>query len=131
MKNLLRVVGILLFSMMVMQLSFAQGRKGNPGPEARAKRQSEHLFSQITSFSEDQKSKIQEINLRYAKLMQEKRQSNQEDREAMRAEMKALRKQKREEFKAIMTEEQYGQYVKLQKEQGKGNRGRKKGRGKN
>ncbi len=110
--------------------------QAQPGPgreradaETRAQRQTERMAEQL-GLSEAQATKVGEVNLNFAKKMQEAFQSAEGDRTAMRATMQTLRAEHKEELKQYLTEEQFANFEKLEAKgrERRGQRGRE-GRG--
>lgn len=76
--------------------------------EQRAERQTERL-AQTLSLTDDQKKSMYEANLAAAKKMESQRDDNKES-------WKAVKQEKDEQYKSILTAEQYQQYVQQKKE---------------
>lgn len=121
--------------MLVVGLTFAltacaqQGPRGErPSAEEMAKRQTE-MIQKATGIDKATAEKLNAINLKYAKQMQEMREKSGDQREAMRESMVASREAREAEIKALLTEEQYTKYKKHQEEmrnrqkEGQGHRG--------
>ena len=89
--------------------SFAQSNqtvaKGRT-PEQRAEHLTGWMDKKLT-LTTDQKSKIYDVNLKYAKMNQEARTSDTDNRKAMHQELKANEKEREAEFKTILTAEQF------------------------
>ena len=102
-----------LFVMSIMLLAsftFATAQQRQMGtPEERAKASVERL-STLLSLTDDQKTKIQAIELDLNKQMDEKRQSSQGDREAMMAVFQEFQKTREEKYKAVLTADQFKKY---------------------
>ena len=82
-------------------------------PEERAKRESEWMKTDLV-LTEKQIPLFDTINLKYAKKQVElRKQMEGQDREAMRPKMEELQKQKSEELKAVLTEDQLKKYIEL------------------
>jgi len=75
-------------------------------PEQRADRITNWMNRKLT-LTADQKTKIYDVNLKYAKLNQETRTSEADNKKAMRQELMASEKEREEEFKAILTSDQF------------------------
>lgn len=75
-------------------------------PEQRAERITNWMNKKLT-LTADQKSKIYDVNLKYAKLNQETRTNDADNRKAMHQELKASEKEREDEFKTILTPEQF------------------------
>ncbi|MCW3806755.1 hypothetical protein [Plebeiibacterium marinum] len=102
MKNLV-FIAILILSLST-QLT-AQRPQRNMDPVERSKKQTERM-KELLELSDEQAVKIQEINLDFAKQVQEMRKNNT-DREAMRESMQTLRAEHKEQMKKVLNEEQY------------------------
>lgn len=113
-SNGLKRAGVMLvFSFVIMQAS-AQKDSTTHSPEARAKSVTDKMKTELT-LSDDQYSKVYDINLKYA----------QKNKEALKAEgtrmsklkaVKAENAEKNKEIKAVLTEEQFTKYKSMQKE---------------
>lgn len=101
-------------------LAAVQAQPGGEGmgrdPEKRAEQQTATMTEKL-SLSEAQTAKVKEINLKYATKIKEVRDNAGGDREAMRAAMTALRDEQDKELKAVLTDEQWQQWVKIREEQ--------------
>jgi periplasmic protein CpxP/Spy len=88
-----------------------QGQKRTP--EERAKRETEWMKTDLT-LMEKQIPLVDTINLKYAKKQDEMRkQMEGQDREAFRPKMEEMQKQKNEELKSVLTEDQLKKYIEL------------------
>src|SRR5215469_13572886 len=94
-----------LFGLVIVCLSyvgaFAQSQSTTPAastPEQRAERITAWMTKKLT-LTDDQKSKIYDINLKYAKLNQETRTNDADNRKAMLQDLKASEKEREDEFK--------------------------------
>jgi len=97
-------------------------------PEERAKRDSEWMKTDL-ALTEKQIPLVDTLNLKYAKKLTELRKTMEgQDREAFRPKMEELQKQKSEELKAILTEEQMKKYLELLPQR-RGGRGQGQGQG--
>ena len=103
-KLVIAMMSILLVSTSV----FAQQRQ-RPSAEDMAKRQTEHMAKNL-SLTDEQKAKIEAINLKYGQKMEEMIQAGKEEREAKMELLKKNRDAKDTEFKEVLTPEQYTQY---------------------
>jgi Spy/CpxP family protein refolding chaperone len=116
---------LVLFSIFLLaSTSLAQPGYGsfqNSSPEERAKIQTDQMREKL-NFTDEQDSSIYEINLKYARKIQELMKGEQE-RDEIRSKMGELMKEKDEELKGILTEEQFELYLNYKKEL----RGKKKG----
>ncbi len=66
--------------------------------------------------ADQQREDVEFINTKYRAQMQQIRQNNEGDREAMRPKMMELRDKQNAELKEVFTEEQFAQYKKWQDE---------------
>ena len=138
MKNL-KVTFVSFFASLTL-LMFALPAVAQPGgggrdmdPEARAEQQAKRM-QQDLELSDEQYQEVKAINLMAAKDMQETRQNNEGDREAMRAAMQQIRTETEAQFQAILSPEQWTKFETMQAErqeerkegqQGRAPRGRK------
>jgi hypothetical protein len=86
-----------------------------------AKRQTE-MIQKATGIDDATAKKVQEINLKYSKIMRDMREKS-DDREAMREEMGKIREKRDAEIKALLTDEQYKKYQAQQEEMRKNRQG--------
>jgi Spy/CpxP family protein refolding chaperone len=75
-------------------------------PEQRAEHLTNWMNKKLT-LTADQKSKIYDINLKYAKMNQQTRTNDADDKKAMHQELKANESERETEFKAILTPDQF------------------------
>jgi len=101
-------------------------------PEGSNKQNKEKMQERMTAYNamldslgltEQQREDVEFINTKYKAQMQQIRQNNEGDREAMRPKMMELRDKQNAELKEVFNEEQFAEYQKWQKE----NRSRRKG----
>jgi len=85
----------------------------NLSVEERAEKQTE-LQAEKLQLNEEQREAMHDINLKYARKVEELRQGGRSFR-TMRK-IKALRKDKEKEIKEVLTDEQYKEYQALQEE---------------
>lgn len=102
----------------------AQRGQGNRNPEAMAERQTKYMVKEL-DLNDEQTTQVQEINLAFAKKLQEARKELKGDREAMQELRAELDTARDEELKAIFTEEQFATYQELKASRGKGKKGKK------
>lgn len=124
----------ILFKTIILTLFIATGIvsvQAQPGggrdfdPVKRAERTTAMMVDSL-SLSTKQGEKVGEINLKYAKLMQEARNQNTEgDWEAMRATMMSLRTEQNKELQKVLTTDQWQKWEKIQEAMwsGRGERG--------
>jgi hypothetical protein len=106
-----------------------QGRgRGQGNPEEMAQRQSQRMATQL-GLNADQTAKVQQILLARSQEMQTMRSQAQGggDRSQMRQQMQANRTKYEEQFKAVLTPEQYTKFSTMQAD--RMNRGGGPGRG--
>ena len=132
MKIMLQFTALLILSLFVVSDIQAQRWGGTPEENARA--QTQRMTDSLT-LSSAQVVKVEEINLKYANLQADfrskARDSEEFDREAMRAGMKKLRDEQKTELKKILTSDQFDQFEKMEaarRENREGKRGGKKGK---
>ncbi|MEM6967571.1 MAG: hypothetical protein AAF573_22595 [Bacteroidota bacterium] len=102
-----------------------QGRRGNS--EQRQKRM-EALYAEL-NLSEAQKVKVQEISEKYQSRRRAIFQSSAGDQQAMQAEMQKMRAEQNQEYKGVLTAEQYEKFIKIMEEQRQNRSGRRRNRG--
>lgn len=97
-------------------------------PEQMAEKQTTRMTEKL-GLDETQTLKVQEINLVYAKKMQEAHESNKGNREAMKEIGTAIREEKNVEMQQVLTVEQFSAYEEMQAKQAdrKGKKGRQRG----
>ena len=88
-----------------------QGKHGNHDPEARAKKQTEKMKTDL-ALNEQQTTQVESINLKYAK-------KRKELREEVRKQMKAIEEDKQKELEGVLTKDQLEKYSKAKEEQRK------------
>ena len=121
---------IVMLSVLLPQVLFAQPGRGR-SPEQRAQRQTQ-LMTDSLALSEAQTAKVGEVNLKYAKKMQEIRKSADGDYTAMREMMQSMRKEQQTELNKYLTAEQAAKWetIEAQLRERRGRRGGKGKRGK-
>ncbi|MDI1325171.1 MAG: DUF4890 domain-containing protein [Algoriphagus sp.] len=118
MKKLIIASGLMV---MISLSTFAQQGKGGekPNPEERAKQMTERLATEL-ELNDAQKNQVLAINMEYAK----KREA---EKEAMKAEMEARKKEQQEheaKIQAVLTETQKAKWVELKDERKAHHKGR-------
>ena len=88
--------------------------RGNATPEERSKRQTEKMKEDL-KLTPAQESKVEAINLKYAKKMEDVRKIS--DTAVQRKTVMGLAKQKEAELKPILTADQLKSYQKMVEEQ--------------
>jgi Spy/CpxP family protein refolding chaperone len=113
MKSRIRPIALLLALLPLG--AWAQPGSGRPpmDPAAMAARQTQ-MMSDSLGLSEEQKSQVEEINLRYANKMGEIRQTYAGDMENMRLEMMVLRDEKDAELKKVLSKDQQKKWRAIQ-----------------
>jgi Spy/CpxP family protein refolding chaperone len=113
--NRIKIIFATLFSVITMAFSVsaqdkteASDKYRSHDPEARAKKQTEMMKTQL-GLTAEQASKVESINLKYA-------QKGKEQREAIHKQMKSLREEREKDMTAILTKEQIEKYNKLKEE---------------
>ena len=107
-----------MFAMMIVLGSLlstvSYGQRQAPDPETRAKKMTEKMKTEL-SLTDDQYNKMYDINLKYAGKMQDLRKQ-EGDRQAKMTEMKEINKSRKEEYKAVLSEEQMTKLKEMQKD---------------
>ena len=132
MKSIFRLVVMQVF---IFALSFtATAQPGPPpSPEEMAERQTKHLTEKL-ELDENQKAKVHEINLTFAKKVQAMREEGKGHRETMQEKRESLHKERDAEMNEVLSDEQYKTLEKIKSDRpgprhGKrGKRGDRKGR---
>lgn len=117
----MKITLILLFSTMVGAVCAQKGGnagdrpsdgRGRPGatPEMRAKRQTDRMKEQL-NLNPAQESKVEAINLKYAKKMDEARKKA--DPGTQQKEALAIQSQRENEMKGVLNSAQYKEYLKM------------------
>jgi hypothetical protein len=91
---------------------------GNFDPQAMLDRQMEELKESL-ELSDDQEKQVREIITSGFETMRKAREEMQDgggDREAMREKMQAMREEQTQKIKAVLSEEQFTKYEKIQAE---------------
>ncbi|MDR2773389.1 MAG: DUF4890 domain-containing protein [Tannerella sp.] len=106
-----KIFVIAVFMAATLAAATAQQQRGrNFGtPEERAKNQTARLDS-LVKLTDDQKAKIEAVNLDLSKKMTDAFRNNQDNREDRRAKMEELTAEQEKQYKAILTSEQYKKY---------------------
>ena len=87
-----------------------QGQRQRMTVEERAKSQTERVAN-LLSLNAEQKAKIEAIEVDLGKQMEAKRQSLQDNREAMMAAFQEIDKVRDEKYKNVLTADQFKKYV--------------------
>lgn len=112
MRTIVQFVFIIMFLTGFITLHAQPGGRGGD-PVQRADYQTK-IMADSLSLSDAQSTKVGEINLKYAKKMQEARENNPDgDWEAMRATMQTMRTEQDKELQAVMTQEQWQRWSQI------------------
>lgn len=112
---------LFIAALIMSMITFAQPPGGQGGnqfdPEEMVKRQTEQMVTDLT-LNADQTKKVEEINRKYGKKMNEMFQGNRDgggDWSKMREKMEAIRTDKNAELKTVLTDDQYNKYIEIEK----------------
>jgi hypothetical protein len=106
----IKIIFATLFAIVIVVFGLkAQDKRGIHDPEARAKKQTEMMKTEL-ALSVDQASKVENINLKYAQKMKEQR-------EIIHQQMKSMREDKEKEMAAVLNKDQVEKYNKLKADQ--------------
>ena len=105
----------LIFSSLLVLIGLASYAQNVPAAKAGAKtrtpeQRADHLTNWMNkklTLTADQKTKIYDVNLKYAKMNQEARATDADDKKAMHQELKANETEREAEFKTILTPDQF------------------------
>ncbi len=116
MKRIL-LTATLAFAMLVISDTALQAQRGNwnQTPEERATQQSA-LMRDSLALSDAQYEKVYELNLYYARKMQELRNDADGDRAAMREQFEALRQAQNDALRKVLTAEQFEKWQQIQQQ---------------
>jgi len=110
-----KIIGLCVVILLSSVSVFAQDKKDRkPDYNKRQERLAERL-----NLDEKQKADFQKLNEKYADKMKNEWKSMQAQREEQKQKMLALREQKNEEVKKILTEEQFKTYLEKQRPEGR------------
>lgn len=110
MKKAILAGMIFLFAITLQGFAQDKQAKERKTPEERARKQTE-LMTQQLGLTEAQVARISVINLEAAKKMEAARQKKAEQKKAKMEEMKAIRTDRENSYKAIMQPEQFAKYL--------------------
>ncbi len=97
-------------ALLMMVVTYTTAQNFTPPPaEERAKNQTERL-NKLVKLNDDQKTKVQAINLDLAKKM-DAAMKNRDDRDAMRTKMQEIETERDQKYKEILTEDQFKKYT--------------------
>lgn len=91
----------------------AQEQSG-PNPQNMAQKMTAAVKQNVTGITPDQETKILAIETDFAKGMIDARNNAGDDHDAMRTKMKPLKEARDTKMKAILTDDQYAQYQKVE-----------------
>lgn len=106
MRKLLIGVALLVFGMGVAKAQDGQRKTA----QERAETRTQHMMKELT-LNPEQTGKVKAINMRYAEKHEAMRAERQAKAEANRSKNAELRSAEMEEFKAVLTPEQYDKLV--------------------
>lgn len=131
MKSSIKFLAIIaLFFTFNFAANAQRGGGKQPDPAQMAERETTQMVEKL-GLNDTQAVKVKEINLTYAKKMQEAMAGREENRDAMKEIGAAIQKEKSAEMKIVLLEKQFKAYEKMQAEQGdrmKGNGGKNGGK---
>lgn len=108
------IITLAMLSIWSTNLSAQRGGRDS-SPEQRAEQESA-LMRDSLGLSDAQYNKVYEINLDYAKKMQELRNNAEGDWSSMREAFAALRQEQNEALKKVLTTEQYEKWQRIQRQ---------------
>ena len=101
--------------------TYAQNTSVKPNGKARtAEQRAEHLtnwMNQKLTLTAEQKTKVYDVNLKYAKINQEARAKDADNKKAIRQELQANEAEREAEFKTILTPDQLKAFQAAKEEQ--------------
>ncbi len=106
MKSIFRLVAIQAFVFTLSYAAMAQPGGPRPSPEDMAERQTTHMTEKL-ELDDAQKSKVQAINQAFAQKMQTMREEAEDHRAAMREMRETVQKDRMDQLKEVLTEEQF------------------------
>jgi Spy/CpxP family protein refolding chaperone len=100
-----------IMTLWVVSVTFvtAQERRGFGTPEERAKNQTNRL-DELVKLTEEQKSKINTVNLELSKKMDAARKENSENLEVLRTTMSEINTERDKQYKTVLSQEQFEKY---------------------
>lgn len=114
-----QVLNLLLFLLLVtsVHMSYAQDKKQSPdrSPETMARKNADRMKQEL-NLTDDQTTKVYEINLRHQKERQADRAKAEKERSEKLANAKNKMDQRNAELKKILTDEQYNKMIQHQQE---------------
>ncbi len=122
MKSSIKFLAIIA---MLFTFTFAANAQRGGGkshdPEKMAEKETSRMVQKL-ALDETQTVKVEELNLTYAKKMQEAREANKDNRTAMKEMRAVINAEKSAEMKLVLTEIQFETYEKMQAKRRKGKR---------
>ncbi|MEO8584435.1 MAG: hypothetical protein ABI415_11590 [Flavitalea sp.] len=118
------VTGFIAMFLLVASASFAQDKIRNP--EEHAKKVTDKMKTGIP-LTENQYSKVYDLNLSYANKMQDLKKKQDVSLEDKKKSLQSMRQQRNIALSAILSQEQMEKYKSIQKEEHKEMRDRRKG----
>ena len=132
----IHLILLIITSVITINPGTVTAQKGQGGGYGRQQMSAEDIaerqtkwMSDILDLSDEQLAAIKEINMKYADKLVSQRQSARGNREAMRSLMTRLTKEKDEELKKVLTEEQFALLQKKRQEFMKNRQGGGRGQG--
>lgn len=110
-KGMMKKLGLVVATAFITcSVMMAQGPRGdrNMDPKQRAQEMTEQMVKAY-ALNDDQKEKVQTLNL---EMMQKMSENRNDDREARRAKMQTVREDYNKKLKEVLTDEQYKKYAK-------------------
>ena len=92
-----------------------QGKRERMSAEERAQKITDKMKTEF-KLSDEQTRKIASVNLEKAKEIDQLREENKDQREEMKAKLKAIHEEREQEYKAILSSEQFAAYTKKKEE---------------
>lgn len=126
MKSSIKFLAVIALFFTVNFTAFAQQRGEPLDPEQMAEKQTAQMVEKL-DLDEAQASKVKEINLIYAKRMQEAHEDNRDNREAMKEIRTAIESEKSADLSLILTDDQLKAYQDMEQNRGKRGGARKGG----
>ncbi len=130
MKLLVKFAAIIAMLFTMTLVANAQGKGQSLSPEEKAEKFTNKLTEKV-NLDRAQVPKVKAIALEYAHKMQEAREANQGDKEAIKEIRKEIRKEKRAALKEVLTDEQIAilKELKRERKEGRKDNGRERQRG--
>jgi|GEM_PF-1217175 len=114
-----QVLNLFLFLLLVtfVHTSYAQDKKqsADRSPESMARKNADRMKQEL-NLTDDQTTKVYEINLRHQKERQAERAKAEKERSEKMADAKSKMDQRNAELKKVLTDEQYNKMIQHQQE---------------